>query len=78
MNKTMAFIGGGNMGGAILRAVCRVISPQQVILYDADEAKARALAQETGCRLAPDGLTAVREGNYVVMCVKPQVFAYVR
>lgn len=75
MNKTIAFIGGGNMGGAILRAVCRVIPPCQVILYDADEEKGRALSQETGCRLAADGQQAVREGAYVVMCVKPQVFA---
>lgn len=55
MEKTLSFIGGGNMGGAILRAACRALPPEQVLLYDPDAGKAEALSVETGCALAPSG-----------------------
>ena len=75
MEKTLSFIGGGNMGGAILRAACRALSPEQVLLYDPDAEKAEALSAETGCALAPSGEAAVRSAKYVMLCVKPQIFA---
>lgn len=75
MEKTLSFIGGGNMGGAILRAACRALPPEQVLLYDPDAEKAEALSAETGCALAPSGEAAVRSAKYVMLCVKPQIFA---
>lgn len=74
MEKTIAFIGGGNMGGAILLAACRAVTPEQVLLYDPDAAKARELAAQTGCILAKSGEDAVRRASYVMLCVKPQIF----
>ena len=54
MSKTIAFIGAGNMGGAIIRATCRVVDSREVAIYDVLPEKADALAAETGCgRLVP-------------------------
>lgn len=77
MEKTISFIGGGNMGGAILRAACRAVPPEQVMLFDPDTEKAKALSAETGCVLAGSGEEAVRKATYVMLCVKPQIFAKV-
>ena len=37
MNKTFAFIGAGNMGGAIIKAVCRAVDPKSVTVFDFSE-----------------------------------------
>ena len=74
MDHMIAFIGGGNMGGAILRAVCRTVPPEQIVLFDAGQARTRAVAEETGCTVASDGCEAVRSAKFIMMCVKPQVF----
>ena len=49
---TYGFIGCGNMGGAVARAVCRAADPQNVVLANRTPAKAEALARELGYRTA--------------------------
>lgn len=64
------FIGAGNMGGAIARAVCKQIGGENVLLADADIAKAEALAAELGCHTGDNNAAAACE--YVFLAVKPQ------
>lgn len=71
--KTIAFIGAGNMGGAIVRGACKALGPGEVVVYEPNAAAAQALAAETGCGIAGDGAEAVRSAEYVMLCVKPQV-----
>ena len=52
MNYTIGFIGAGNMGGAIIRAVCRGTDPAGVLISDLSVEKTAALAAETGCAVA--------------------------
>ena len=73
MMKHIAFIGAGNMGGAIVRGACRAIDPSQVVIYEPNQAAAEALAAETGCQVAESGGQAVRAARYVMLCVKPQI-----
>lgn len=73
MMKHIAFIGAGNMGGAIVRGACRAIDPSQVVIYEPNQAAAEALAAETGCQVAESGEQAVRAARYVMLCVKPQI-----
>lgn len=73
MEKTLAFIGAGNMGGAIVRAVCRGMDPAQVIVYTPHKATTDRLTAETGCCVAETAGEAVRLAKYVMLCVKPQV-----
>ena len=49
MTATVGFIGTGNMGAALARAVCKTVPPQQVLLANRTPAKAEALAEELGC-----------------------------
>ena len=72
MKKT-AFIGVGNMGGALARAACRAIRPDQVILANRTLAKAEALAAELGCTAAKSNADAVRGAEVVFLGVKPHM-----
>jgi pyrroline-5-carboxylate reductase len=69
--ETIGFIGCGNMGGAIARAVCRAADPQFVLLANRTPAKAEALAAELGCRSGTNAEAAAC--SLVFLGVKPQV-----
>lgn len=73
--KHIAFIGAGNMGGALVRGACKALDPQEVIIYEPNKKAAAALSAETGCQVAASGDQAVRSARYVMLCVKPQVLA---
>lgn len=75
MKKKIAFIGAGNMGGAIIKATCRGIDPTQVCIYDVLVEKADELSRETGCTVASNGTEALDGAEYVMLCVKPQYYA---
>lgn len=69
----IGFIGTGNMGGALITAACRGIAPEEVLIADRDQDKAKALAAKTGCRVAKDNLEVAANAEYVVLAVKPNV-----
>ena len=67
---TVGFIGTGNMGSALARAA-RKADGVSVYLYDKDEAKARALAEELGCAMA--GLDGILDCKVIFLAVKPNI-----
>ena len=71
--KKAAFIGAGNMGGALIQAACQAIGPEQVIVSNRSAERAQTLAAACGCAVAADNAAAAREAAYVFLCVKPQV-----
>ena len=71
--KTIGFIGCGNMGGALARAVCRTWTPSEVLLANRTAAKAEALAAELGCRTGTNQDAA--GCDVVFLGVKPQMMA---
>ena len=71
---TFGFIGTGNMGGALARAVCKTIPAGDVLLANRTPAKAEALASELGCR-AVDNRTVCETADYIFLGVKPQYMA---
>jgi len=73
MDLTAAFIGSGNMGGAVIRAAARAIEPRRIIITDYEPEKAETLSREVGCLWSPDNLEAARRAKFVFLCVKPQV-----
>lgn len=70
--RTAAFIGTGNMGGALAEAACRALSPAQVILANRTPEKAEALALRLGCVAACSNEAAARSARYLFLGVKPQ------
>lgn len=77
MQKNISFIGTGNMGGAIIKAACRALNPSQVSITDYSLEKARLLAEEVGCKIVDSNREAVLSGDYIFLCVKPQVMGSV-
>ena len=72
--KTAAFIGTGNMGGALARAACKALPPSEIILTNRTADKAIALAGELGCVPIFSNEAAVRSADYIFLGVKPQFF----
>ena len=68
------FIGCGNMGSAIARAVCRGAGAENVTLANRTPAKAEALAKELGCAAA-DNNTVAADCDVIFLGVKPQMMA---
>ena len=71
MKKTIGFIGCGNMGAALARAVAKSVAGENILLADLDAEKCRALADELGARVSSAEEIA-KNAYAVVLGVKPQ------
>ena len=71
--KKIAFIGAGNMGGALIVGTSKAIGGENVVIYDTDGEKCIALQEKTGCIVAQSAVDASRRAEYVVLAVKPQI-----
>ena len=72
--KKIGFIGTGNMGSALARAVCKSQGGGAVILANRTRAKAEALAEELSCRVWNNQVLA-EQCEYIFLGVKPQMMA---
>ena len=72
--NTFGFIGTGNMGGALARAVAKSVAPENIFLSDACPQKAAALAEELGCTSGSVEQIA-KSCKFIFLGVKPQVMA---
>ena len=70
----IAFVGGGNMGEAMLSAVLGkgLSTPQAISASDVDEACCQCLEQKYGMAVMNDNRQVVTRGEVVVLAVKPQ------
>jgi pyrroline-5-carboxylate reductase len=76
MNIKAAFIGGGNMGGALIRGlIVRGLPPQNISVGEANQQRRIALADELGVHVTADNREAVVNADVVVLAVKPQDMA---
>ena len=70
----VAFIGAGNMGGAILRGLVKQGYPLPALMATGrDEIKLQQFAQETGVSVTTDNQRAAAWADVLVLGVKPQV-----
>jgi pyrroline-5-carboxylate reductase len=76
MNINAAFIGGGNMGGALIRGlIARGLPPHNISVGEAIQARRIQLADELGVHVTADNREAVTGADIVVLAVKPQDMA---
>jgi pyrroline-5-carboxylate reductase len=75
----IAFIGGGNMGEAMLSAVLKkgLAKPEAIIVSDIAKARREYLEKEYGVTATSDNLGAAEKADVVVLAVKPQNLAEV-
>lgn len=73
MHKQIAFIGAGNMAGALIRGLLADgISPDNLVATDLSVEQCRALEAATGILTTQDNAAAVAQADIVVLAVKPQ------
>jgi len=72
--KTIAFIGAGTMGEALIRGLlaARAVSASQIIATDVRAERREVLAKKFGVRTSDDNREAVKAADIVVLAVKPQ------
>src|SRR2546426_8922580 len=73
-NKTIAFIGAGNMGEALIRGLlaAAVVDPQQIIASDVRSDRLALLEELFHIRTVSDNALAVRDADIALLAVKPQ------
>lgn len=72
--KKYGFIGAGNMGGALAKAVARKVKGENVMITDLDTNKVEALCKETGAKYG-NIESVVDFADYLFIGVKPQGLA---
>jgi len=70
----LVIVGGGNMGGAILRALvmAKAVSPENILLIEPDEEKRVSLSKATGCLTQTEIDETLRTYDLILIAVKPQ------
>ena len=76
MKYKAGFIGCGNMGGALAKAVASAVGGSSVALFDVDGAKSAALAGALGA-VATDDADVYRNSEFVFFAVKPNIISKV-
>ncbi len=76
LDKTVAFLGAGNMAGALVKGLlaARALSPERVICTDVRSARLEELHARYGVRTSSSNEEAAREADVIVLSTKPQVF----
>ena len=64
-------IGCGVMGGALIRAVAKIVDASNIYLYDTDTAKRDSLAKEIGACTVENGSEVATKVDYLILAVKP-------
>ena len=74
-DQKLAILGGGNMGGALLRGVLqkKVLRPKDVTVVDIDTALLKQIHTEHGVAVSDDPASAIAHVDAVLLAVKPQV-----
>ncbi len=72
--KTLAVIGCGKLGGALVRSLVRTLftEPDRVLACDVSQAALEPLSRECGVQTTADSGSAVSNADFVILATKPQ------
>ncbi|GHU66707.1 pyrroline-5-carboxylate reductase [Spirochaetia bacterium] len=73
MEISIACIGSGNMGGALMKGAADIVGGKNIGFTDTDRPKAEALAKALGTAVYESNIIAAQKGDYIFLAVKPQV-----
>ncbi|MBN1366346.1 MAG: pyrroline-5-carboxylate reductase [Dehalococcoidales bacterium] len=75
----IAFIGGGNMGEAILKAVLanKLSIPKEITVSDVSEARRKYLKKEYEVAVTSETLAAINSAEVIILAIKPQILTTV-
>ncbi|MCD6599391.1 MAG: pyrroline-5-carboxylate reductase [Dehalococcoidia bacterium] len=70
----IAFIGGGTMGGAMIRCLLskKIVTPEDIVVSDVSQSRRDSIKRECGVKVLVNNKKAVKEADLVVLAVKPQ------
>ncbi len=76
-NLKIAFIGGGNMGEAMLSAILRkgLSTPGAISVSDVNQARRQHLAEKYSVYASGSNLEALDRGDVIILAIKPQNLA---
>lgn len=79
VEDTIAFIGAGNMAGALIRGLTGTgtVPADRIIAADPDQARLSSLETELEIGVTTDNAEAVQDATVIVLATKPQVFGQV-
>jgi pyrroline-5-carboxylate reductase len=74
LTKTIAFIGAGNMGEALIRGLLdsKTVPPSQIVVADVREERLELLERAFGIRVTTNNAQAAGVAEIIVLAVKPQ------
>jgi len=74
LNKTIAFIGAGNMGEALIRGLlaAKAVTPSQLVAADVRTDRLEEFEDAFGIRVTTDNAQAAGAAHIIVLAVKPQ------
>ncbi len=77
--KKLAFIGGGNMGSALIKGVLKagLLDPSRILVSDISEERLGFLSGEYGVRTFNSNKEVVNNSDVIILAVKPQVMSVV-
>ncbi len=78
-NSRIGFVGGGNMGEALIRGflAASLLSSKQISVFDVIPERLEYLSQQYGVQTLPSSTTLVENCELVILAVKPQTMARV-
>jgi pyrroline-5-carboxylate reductase len=78
-NKTVAFIGSGVMGEAMIKGLLNkhLLKPEQIVAADTREERGKELVDCYKLKFTTDNAEAAKAADIIVLSVKPQVLGHV-
>ena len=71
-NKTIGFIGAGNISEAIIKGIlsAKLVTPSRVIASDKDSGKLASLAEKYEIRIVSNNSSVIEDSNVIIMAIK--------
>lgn len=73
--EAFGFIGVGNMGGAILKAVCKAFGQNEIVYYDVSKEKCSEITEQLNIKPEINNAAVVSKCKYLILAIKPQFFS---